>query len=474
MHTPVLHTPGLQYCRNAKFCVHKKYKHINIKFKKNLIKILRFFFDFIIYIKRAVQFVFLKILIKPIEFVFKNFFYLILVPFYKVYLKIKNKLRELFGLNEETNLYLLTHNSAVHILIISLTILTALTNWQIRETRAESQYGKDIILASLVENQELGELVEEYAGAAASHVTSYSEEGVAAKSIPGIAGSAGETGENLINTTQDEGNLIKPEIPSSSAANDSAERQNVATYIVQEGDTISVIADKFGLRSSTILWENDLGEYSTIKPGQELIIPPVNGLTHVVKNGETLSAIAKKYETDAEKIINYNNLVSADDISIGQKLFIPDGVKISPPPPPKRSSLANFIMPSSAPIVSQGRMLWPTDSRRITQYYSWRHHGLDIGGKTTNYIYASDDGTVSLAAYSGWNGGYGTYVMIDHGNSKKTLYGHLSKNFVQVGEKVKKGQVIGMMGTTGRSTGVHIHFEVRFGSSLVNPLKYVK
>lgn len=399
-----------------------------------------------------------------------------LVPLYKVYLKTKNKLRDLFGLNEETNLYLLTHRRTAHILIIMLALLTALTNWQIGETRAESQYGKNIILASLVENQELGELIEEYAGAATSQVTSYSEEGSAAKSIPGIdVNSAGEAGENLISTTQDEGNLIKPEIPSSAAKNNLAQqRQRSTTYTVHEGDTISSIASRFALKSFTILWENNLGEYSIIKPGQELIIPPVDGITHIVKQGETLLAIAKKYAADANKIINQNNLVSADDISVGQKLFIPDGVKILPSPAPKRSVLANFLIPSSAPIVSQTRMLWPTDSKRITQYYSWRHHGLDIGGKTANYIYASDDGIVSVAVYSGWNGGYGNHIIIDHGNSKKTLYGHLSKNFVQAGEKVKKGQVIGMMGTTGRSTGVHLHFEVRFGGSLVNPLKYVK
>lgn len=381
----------------------------------------------------------------------------------------------MFGLNEETNLYLLTHNVAAHILIIGLALLTAFTNLQVGETRAENQYGKDIILASLVENQELGELVEERAGAAMSQVANYSEEGSAAKSIPGIdANSAGETGENLINTTQDESALIKPEIPSSGVENNLAQRQNPTNYIVRDGDSISRIASLFGLKSSTILWENDLGEYSIIKPGQNLVIPPINGITHIVKKGETFSAIAKKYEADESKIINHNNLVNADDISIGQKLFIPDGIKILPLPARKKSSLASFIMPSSAPIVSQSRMLWPSDSRRITQYYSWRHHGLDIGGKTANYIYASDDGIISVAADSGWNGGYGKHIIIDHGNSKKTLYGHLSKNFVQVGEKVQKGQVIGMMGTTGRSTGVHLHFEVRFGSSLVNPLKYVK
>lgn len=438
---------------------------------------MRFFFDVVIHIKRGFEFVFSKILIKPIEFISKKFFYLALVPFYKVYLKIKTKLRELFGLNEETNLYLATHRRAVHILIIGLTLVVALTNWQVGETRAESQYGKDIILASLVETQELGELVEEVAGATTSQVTSYSEEDVVAKSVFGIdADTTDGLRENLITTTQDEGNLIKPEIPSSDVDVNLVERQSATDYIVQEGDTISVIADKFGLRSSTILWENDLGEYSIIKPGQNLVIPPINGLTHVVKKGETLLAIAKKYESDTDKIINYNNLVNADDVSIGQKLFIPDGVKEPPPPPPvpKRSAIASFIIPDSAPIVSSTRMLWPTDSKRITQYYSWSHHGLDIGGRTTNYIYASDDGTVSVAKYSGWNSGYGTHIMIDHGNSKKTLYGHLSKNFVQVGEKVKKGQVIGMMGTTGRSTGVHLHFEVRFGSSLVNPLKYVK
>ncbi len=439
---------------------------------------MRFFFDIVIHVKRWVEFIIFKVLIKPIEFISRNFFYLTLVPLYKVYLKARKKLRELFGLNEETNLYLLTHRRTIHILIISLTVLTALTNWQAGETRAESQYGKDIILASIVDNQELGELTEEVAGITTSQVTSYSEEDTAAKSVIGInADATNETDENLATTTQDEGTLIKPEIPSSDAtSNNLVQRQGATTYVVQEGDTISSIAGQFSLKSPTILWENDLGEHSIIKPGQKLLIPPANGLTHVVKKGETLLAIAKKYESEASKIINYNNLIDADDISIGQKIFIPDGIKAPPPPPPTpaRSAIASFIIPDSAPIVSQNRMLWPTDSRRITQYYSWSHHGLDIGGKTTNYIYASDDGVVSVAKYSGWNSGYGTHIMIDHGNSKKTLYGHLSKNFVQVGEKVKKGQVIGMMGTTGRSTGVHLHFAGRFGSSLVNPLKYVK
>lgn len=451
------------------------HKHINIQFKKNLIKILRFSFDFVIYIKRGVWFIFVKCFLKPINFVFKIFFYLALVPIYKVSLKIKNKLRDWLGLNEETNLYLLTHRLTAHIIIICLTLITALTNWQIGETRAESQYGKDIILASLIENDELGELIEEFAGDSTSHPSSYSEEGFAAKSVPGLdINFKDNLSENLISTTQDESALIKPEIPSSSIADNLTQRQSLIKYIIQEGETVSSIADKFGLKNYTILWENNLTEYSIIRPGQELIIPQIDGITHIVKRGETLLVIAKKYEADKDKIIDHNNLVSADDISVGQKLFIPGGIKIAQPAIQNRSSLANFFMPSFAPIVSQTRMSWPTDSRRITQYYSWRHHGLDIGGKITNYIYASDDGAVTLAAYSGWNGGYGKYVMLDHGSGKKTLYGHLSKNFVQVGEKIKKGQVIGMMGTTGRSTGVHLHFEIRFGSSLVNPLKYVK
>lgn len=381
----------------------------------------------------------------------------------------------MFGLNEDTNLYLLTHRKTIHILIIALTAIVAITNLQIGETRAESQFGKDILLSLLVETSELGELVEEQAGQIAPTVTSYlDEEDVVAKSIPGIEGTEmlNKVGENIIATTQDEA-LIKPEIPSSKVKIDLAQRQSPIEYIVKDGDTISAIARKFGLRSSTILWENDLGEYSIIKPGKKITIPPIDGVGHTVKKNEILSVIAKKYNSDIDKIINYNNLVSADDISIGQKLFIPDGKKI-PPPAPKRSKLANLIIPSSAPIVSKNRMLWPTNSHRITQYYSWRHHGLDIGGKTTNYIYASDDGKVTVAKYSGWNRGYGKHIIIDHGNNKKTLYGHLSKNFVKVGQKVSKGEVIGMMGTTGRSTGVHLHFEVRFGSSLVNPLKYVK
>jgi murein DD-endopeptidase MepM/ murein hydrolase activator NlpD len=118
-------------------------------------------------------------------------------------------------------------------------------------------------------------------------------------------------------------------------------------------------------------------------------------------------------------------------------------------------------------------MIWPTPGRRITQYYSWSHQGLDIGDKIGTPLYAADDGVV-IIAQGGWNGGYGNTILLDHGGGKRTRYGHASKLFVKVGDEVKKGETIAAMGSTGRSTGPHLHFEVLVNGTRYNPLNYIK
>lgn len=254
------------------------------------------------------------------------------------------------------------------------------------------------------------------------------------------------------------------------------------TYVVQGGDTVSGIAKRFGISVNTVLWANDLTARSLLKVGQELEILPVSGVTHKVKRGETLGGIAKQYGADLDKILAANRVVSASQIQIGEELVIPDG---RPPvvaravtpakPAAKLGNIRDVFIPPPEGVSAQaeaGELAWPTDQHLINQYYWAKHPGLDINGKLTNHTYAVDDGIVTFA---GWNsGGYGNMILIDHGNGMITRYAHHSKLYVKVGDQVTKGQVIGQIGSTGHSTGPHLHFEIYMNGVRRNPLSYYR
>lgn len=257
------------------------------------------------------------------------------------------------------------------------------------------------------------------------------------------------------------------------------ERQAIVHYLVQNGDTVSSIARRFGLSVNTILWSNNLSAYSLIRPGDELIILPYNGITYTVKSGDTISKISARYEIDGEKITAANGI--GDSLKIGQQLIIPGGKKItervaaSTPRNTYTSGLSAIKNLIKSPTVKStgAKMAWPTSGNRLTQYFSWRHNGVDIANKVGTPIYAAEAGIVEIAA-GGWNGGYGNTILINHGGGKKTRYGHLSKLFVGVGDEVERGENIGTMGSTGRSTGSHLHFEVIINKTRYNPLNYIK
>lgn len=246
-------------------------------------------------------------------------------------------------------------------------------------------------------------------------------------------------------------------------------------YRVVEGDTISSIAQKFGVSIDTILWENNLKSVEAIKPKQILRILPVIGVKHQVKRGETIYSIAKYYGVDAQNIIDYPfNTFSNDEtftLTAGQELIVPEGVK-----PNGIFTGVKNIAKTVAPIpgvVGEGNFMWPTGGT-ITQRFSWYHQAVDIANHSNPPIVAAATGTVVTA---GWNGGgYGNYVIIDHGNGYQTLYGHLLNGsvLVKAGDRVTQGQRIGTMGSTGRSTGTHLHFEIKTGGGKLDPLKMLK
>ncbi len=285
-----------------------------------------------------------------------------------------------------------------------------------------------------------------------------------------------DTGDIAYNS----GSLIKPNIPTEAVGN--APNTSIQTYIVKSGDTLGDIAEKFNISSDTIIWANNLDEKGYLRPGQTLTILPVDGVLYRVKSGDTLQKISNTYDSNVGDVVEQNHLAGADDIHIGEFLILPDG---SPPAPiPQQRTFASRLRatviasskkpkPASSISSAGSGMIWPTTANIITQYYSWHHTGVDIAGPITNTIFAAASGVVVEAKTSGFNGGYGKTILIDHGNGVQTRYGHASQLFVSPGQKVKKGEAIAMVGSTGRSTGPHLHFEVRVHGTRVNPLGYV-
>lgn len=248
-------------------------------------------------------------------------------------------------------------------------------------------------------------------------------------------------------------------------------RGEIIDYTVQEGDTISTVADKFGISGDTIKWQNDLTS-DNVKIGQVLEILPVTGVAHKVQKGDTVESIAKKYDASAQAIVDFPFNSFANDetfeLAIGQTIFVPDGRKIESgffagPIIPR----ARQITPDAGTVAGSGAFVWPTGGM-ISQYFSWYHPGVDIANNAIPNVVAADNGRIIFA---GWDpSGYGNKIMIDHGNGMRTLYGHLSQIYVVVGQGVNRGDAIGRMGSTGRSTGPHLHFEVSRDGNRFNPL----
>ncbi len=232
------------------------------------------------------------------------------------------------------------------------------------------------------------------------------------------------------------------------------DNEQISVYVVHSGDTLPAIAKMFGVTTNTIRWGNDL-KTDKLTPGQTLVILPISGVRHVVKSGETIAGITKMHKGDYDEVLQYNNLTKSSKLAIGDVIVIPDGEMVAVSAGTKKTtSNTNY----SGPTYS-GYYMRPIVGGIKTQGVHG-HNGVDLASNYGANILASAKGEVIIAR-TGWNGGYGTYVVIKHDNGTQTLYGHLSALSVSAGDSVYQGQIIGKMGSTGKSTGTHLHFEIR-------------
>jgi murein DD-endopeptidase MepM/ murein hydrolase activator NlpD len=257
----------------------------------------------------------------------------------------------------------------------------------------------------------------------------------------------------------------------------------ISTYVVRPGDTLSGIADLFDVSVNTILWANNIDRGSALQPGQTLVILPISGIQYTVKKGDTITAIAAHYNADLNEILQYNDITLNSALQPGSTIVIPDAELGAS----QSGSASSGSSASTAPTKSTTKGVLPksqwgapgTEPAHNTNgpdynsdYIPPIAHGIetqglhgynavDLAAPKGTPIVAADSGTVIIARTGGWNGGYGSYVVISHSNGTQTLYAHMSKVIASAGEQVAQGQKIGLVGATGEATGPHVHFEVR-------------
>lgn len=264
--------------------------------------------------------------------------------------------------------------------------------------------------------------------------------------------------------------LIAPRNPLGILAEEGP-RETIMVYTVQEGDAPLLIAKRFGVSLNTILWANSIKNPNLIKAGDQLVVLPVSGVRYEVKQGDTLESIAQRFKprngdidisgliTD---IIEFNGLLAGELLAVGTEIIIPDGeiaIVVGPARAPPSRSVSSPQIARGVEEISGYYMRPILAGRRSRGIHGM--NGVDLADTCGLPILASAAGTVILAKGTGWNGGYGKYVIITHPNGTQTLYAHLSAIDVTVGQKVPQGLRIGDIGSTGNSTGCHVHFEVR-------------
>ncbi len=440
-------------------------------------------------LKKCVTFLFL-FLKKPIFWLYKGIFFPILILIYRGLRFLNKRLLAAGEHLEDGTLRILANKYTINVAVVGIALLVVTTNIYASDVAPQGAHGEQSILSTIVDNGQDDLLLEE----ATQDNTPASNESVTYLGAQALSMQGAGSGDQAYSGTENGpytnddisgGDQTNGESPLANAVRNQPQgdsgvaptRTQIETHIVQQGETVGTIAQMYGISIDTLLASNRI-RLSLIHPGDKLRILPTNGIAYIVKRGDTLKKIATTYKSDPQRILDMNGLSNAAALAIGDEIILPDG-KIPPPPRQIIISRAGSSSIPAAPARKGDRFVWPTAARRITQYYgAWewgtRHTGVDIAGPVGTPIYAADDGVVIS---SGWNtGGYGNMIIVDHGSGWFTRYGHSSKLLVHAGDTVVKGQPISLMGSTGRSTGPHLHFEImtRDVHHRINPLGYIR
>ncbi|MBP6085275.1 M23 family metallopeptidase [Candidatus Gracilibacteria bacterium] len=260
----------------------------------------------------------------------------------------------------------------------------------------------------------------------------------------------------------------------------------ILEYVIQPGDTIDDLVSRFHISASTITQANNLSRSAKLEAGKTLKILPVSGLLYTIAKGDSVAKVAGIYQVPAELIMYQNSITSDKDLKVGNQLIIPNGIEpvivsntvkraTTAKPTSKSSSGGYGSAPTGTAQQTKGTLNWPTTCRTISRGFNPAipHWGVDCANSIGTSVYAAEAGKVITASAGTYGGGYGNYIIIDHGNGLKTLYAHLYKVGVSVGQQVERGEGIGLMGSTGRSTGPHLHFEVIVNNKKIDPYKYL-
>jgi len=233
----------------------------------------------------------------------------------------------------------------------------------------------------------------------------------------------------------------------------------ISVYVVRKGDSISQIADMFGVSVDTILSVNEMEKSDKLKEGDVLLILPFSGIEHVVTKGQTLQGIANLYKIEIDEIFLANDIDTDAKLVVGEKLMIPGADMLNETESKTGSNITKGSNSYSSMPSIVGYFKNPVPNGKKSRGVTSKHKGVDIAAPTGTPIYASASGRV-LVARMGWNGAYGNMAILQHSNGTRTLYAHMSKLGTTTGAQVSQGEVIGYVGSTGRSTGPHLHFEV--------------
>ncbi|WP_040236107.1 peptidoglycan DD-metalloendopeptidase family protein, partial [Borrelia crocidurae] len=238
----------------------------------------------------------------------------------------------------------------------------------------------------------------------------------------------------------------------------------VVEHKIKPGETLSHIASRYNITSETLISYNDIKDVRNIKPNVIINVPNMKGILYTVGKNDSLSSIAKKYKIPKVDILDANNLDN-EVLSLGQKLFVPGG-KMSKDL--LRNALGETFLFPTRGIITSGYGYRPDPFTKTISF----HNGIDIANVANTPVVATKEGIVVTAGFS--VGGYGKYIVIAHNNGFQTLYAHLGSFAVKVGDRVSRGQMIGRMGSTGYSTGNHLHFTIFKDGKTSNPMKYLR